>query len=192
MNFLTMYFQSIKAGMFIVMGCIIYLLIPEPIIGALLFSLGLLSINLTSCTLFTGQVHKLIEHTPKRKIYELINIWLGNMSGVIFTALFILFCRNYTLIEKIDALSFVKISIPYNILFFNAVICGILMTMATRKDTPKYVTIGCVWAFVYAGFNHCIADALYFFFQGDIIRLLIVTLGNFIGGLIPVIGIGSD
>lgn len=54
MSFLAMYFQSIKAGMFIAIGCIIYLLIPEPIIGALFFSLGLLSIGLTSCTLFTG------------------------------------------------------------------------------------------------------------------------------------------
>lgn len=181
-----MWIKAIKAGIFIGVGCILYLLIPNPAIGALLFSLGLLSVGLTNSLLYTGQVHKLIEHTPQRSGLDLLKIWIGNMIGI---GLMIGLAQlNPAVADKIKEVGAIKSAIPTLPLLCNSIVCGLLMTMATRANTPKYVTIGCVWAFVYAGLNHCIADAFYLLGRFDIIQLLLVTLGNTIGGLIPVIG----
>lgn len=59
--------RSIQAGAFIALGCILYLLAPNPIVGAALFSIGLISVRLTKSYLFTGQVQKIV--SGKRKIW---------------------------------------------------------------------------------------------------------------------------
>ena len=68
--------QSIRAGVLIALGCVLYLLAPNPIVGAILFSFGLLSIRLTQSYLYTGQVHKLIEND--REWWQMLWIWAGN------------------------------------------------------------------------------------------------------------------
>lgn len=66
-----MFISSMRAGMFIALGCLLYLHIADKTLAAFLFSLGLLSVGLTGSLLYTGQVHKLVEHTPRRTVREL-------------------------------------------------------------------------------------------------------------------------
>jgi formate/nitrite transporter FocA (FNT family) len=69
------------------------------------------------------------------------------------------------------------------------------MTLATRKNTPKLVTVLCVFAFVVCGLNHCIADFFYLMLVVDtdiLFPMVIIIIGNTIGGLLPSIGIGSS
>jgi formate/nitrite transporter FocA (FNT family) len=47
--------KSILAGIFIGIGCCLYLSIPDKLIGALCFSLGLLGIRIFQLNLFTGK-----------------------------------------------------------------------------------------------------------------------------------------
>ena len=79
--------QSVRAGAFIALGCILYLLAPNPVVGAFLFSLGLLSVRLTQSYLFTGQVHKVIE--GDRKWWQLPLMWIANLIGVLLVIVFI-------------------------------------------------------------------------------------------------------
>lgn len=185
--------QSIRAGAFIALGCILYLLAPNPIVGAILFSLGLLSVRLTQSYLFTGQVHQLVE--GDRKWWQLPWIWAGNLVGVALVLLFIPLLGDMSnLLSDAQCMGVDKLSIDYMELWVRSMCCGALMTMATRKDTPMWITSGCVVGFILSGFNHCIADAFYFFASGESIwvwlpSLLVITAGNIVGGLLPVLGI---
>ena len=179
--------KSIRAGMFIALGCIIYLSAPSVLIGAILFSLGLLCIGLTESYLYTGQIHKLIE--DDRKPMDLLWIFLGNLMGVALMAIPAIHLSDIGASARLVAIT--KMSQPMIITFIQSIWCGMLMTMATRKDTPKYITIGCVTAFVLGGFNHSIADMFYYFAYGNVWltvpRLLCTAIGNLIGGLLPVL-----
>ena len=44
------------AGMAIALGCCLYLLAPNPTIGAVLFSCGLLCVRIYKLNLFTGKI----------------------------------------------------------------------------------------------------------------------------------------
>ena len=60
------------------------------------------------------------------------------------------------------------------------------MTIATYKETPLYVSILCVVAFLAAGFNPCVAASYYLLMIcGDARawgKFVMVVLGNLIGG----------
>lgn len=185
-----MLISSARAGMFIALGCLIYLHIADKTVAAFLFSLGLLSVGLTGSLLYTGQVHKLLEHTPRRTVRELPLIWLGNIAGV-FATFAVAVALNPQIGESALALAEKKLAAAPQVVLLQAVLCGMLMTMATRVGSPKVVTIGCVAAFILAGFNHCIADSFYFAscLPRSIPYLLLITAGNTLGGLLPVWGL---
>ena len=185
--------QSIRAGVLIALGCILYLLASNPIVGAILFSFGLLSIRLTQSYLYTGQVHKLIEND--REWWQMLWIWAGNLIGVALVLVCISLLGDTTnLLNDASLIEMKKLNMPYIELLVRSIFCGILMTIAAQKDTPLWITSGCVVAFVLSEFNHCIADAFYFWSSRESIlvwlpALLIITIGNTIGGLLPVLGI---
>ncbi len=187
---ISSFISSMRAGMFIALGCLLYLHIADKTIAAFLFSLGLLSVGLTGSLLYTGQVHKLVEPTPRRRARELPVIWAGNIAGVLIT-FFVAVLLSPQVWEGALAMAQKKLAVPPQTVFLQAVLCGILMTMATRVSSPKYVTIGCVAAFILAGFNHCIADSFYFAscLPESIPYLLLITAGNTVGGLLPVLGL---
>ena len=61
--------------------------------------------------------------------------------------------------------------------------CGMLMSLATCPDSPLWMCLICIPAFILAGFNHCIADAYYAIAGGHIGFGFIATIiGNIIGG----------
>ena len=62
--------------------------------------------------------------------------------------------------------------------------CGMLMSLATYKETPLWITVLAVATFILAGFNHCIAD-FYYMLAGTKLswNLLMTILGNIIGGI---------
>ena len=185
--------QSIRAGVLIALGCVLYLLAPNPIAGAILFSFGLLSIRLTQSYLYTGQVYKLIEND--REWLQILWIWAGNLIGVALVLVCISLLGDATnLLNDASLIGMKKLNMPYMELLVRSIFCGILMTIAAQKDTPLWITSGCVVAFILSGFNHCIADAFYFWLSRESILvqlpvLLIITIGNTIGGLLPVLGI---
>ena len=60
-----------------------------------------------------------------------------------------------------------------------------LMSLATYKESPLWMCLICVPAFILGGFNHCIADAYYALAGGAIGASFIATiLGNIVGGVL--------
>lgn len=178
---------SVQAGIFITLCNIIYLLAPNAIVGACLFSLGLLMVIETKSELFTGMIHR--TYNKEVSIWKLVQVFLGNLLGALLICLLVT-DTNIIDINLIISRAETKIlASPYES-YVRALFCGFLMTMATQKDTPKIITIGCVVAFVLSNFNHCIADIMYIFFSTElllyrILYLVFVVIGNITGGILP-------
>ena len=73
--------KSIMAGMAIALGCCLYLLAPNPIIGAVLFSCGLLCVRIYGLNLFTGKIQYIVTEKYKSTFYPFVLV--GNFIGVI-------------------------------------------------------------------------------------------------------------
>ena len=175
-----MFKKAILAGMCIGISSLLYLNISNKIIGAFLFSLGLITIMLFQYKLYTGVVGY-TETT--RDIKNDIIIFIGNLIG---TLPFVLFYKS-------DFILFWENKISNNLLlvFCNAFICGILIYIAVEsyKRTNKFlITILCIATFILCGAEHSIADLAYMFLARNfswynILFITVVALGNAAGAI---------
>lgn len=180
---------GILAGMMIGLGSIAYLSIPNHIIGALLFSLGLLIIVILNFTLFTGKVGN--TKLDKKGIIYLLYVLFQNVIGIGMMV-------GLALVAKLpissNELMLVKLTMPTPILFSRGIGCGMLMYLAVNsyKDSKNPLCIIMpVMLFILVGFEHCIADVFYlmlydatklFTLQG--LRFIVpIILGNSIGSI---------
>ena len=151
----------IVAGFLIGLSAVIYLMTGK----AYLFAIGLITIIGLRQKLYTGKVGLLIER--KIKWQEVIEILIWNFMGVgivwlLSTGLSQVIAEKRAGIVALRGDSIVKT-------FIGSIFCGILMWIATigasrieNKVVSSLLTIGCVMAFVLAGFPHSIADSFYF------------------------------
>ena len=167
------------AGMAIALGCCLYLLAPNPIIGAVLFSCGLLSVRIYKLHLFTGKI-QFMTTTEYSLVYYII-ILLANLIGVAF-----MWWLTRGLVYYAAApIAAAKAVQPFQLAFIKALGCGMLMSLATYSESPLWMCLICVPAFILAGFNHCIADAYYAMAGGAVGWSFAATiLGNICGGIL--------
>ena len=171
--------KSIMAGIAIALGCCLYLLAPNPIVGAVLFSCGLLCVRIYKLNLFTGKMQYMV--TDKYKITYYPLVLLCNFIGVLIVA-----ALTFELTSKAAApVALAKANQSFLIACFKGIGCGMLMSLATCEDSPLWMCLLCVPAFILAGFNHCVADAYYAIAGWNIGTGFIATIiGNIIGGAI--------
>lgn len=186
------YLKSIYAGALIALGCTVYLSVENHIIGSLLFSLGLYTIILFNLNLFTGKIGYFSKYCSSIKnvfigIYDMFSIWLGNFIG----------CCIMTLMIKLSRLNvytdnfLVKNNDNWYSLLILGIFCGALMYIAVegyKIVKNPLIVIMPVMVFILCGFEHCVADMAYFFYNNDfkinsIITIIIITLGNTIGAV---------
>lgn len=178
---------SILAGFSIGIACILFLTAPNPIIGAVLFGIGLLNIRLMKYKLFTGTIQKIVINDCN--ILTLLSIFILNAIGITWAS----FCGLAIdgLFDKAKLIAQAKISMPYIELLIRALVCGYLMTIATRPSTPLWMTLLCVFAFVYTGMCHCIADIFYYSMLNSpsacLLPLGITVAGNTVGGILAAV-----
>lgn len=123
--------SAFAAGVLIGLSAAIYQSCDNKIIGAFLFSIGLLTICHCKLHLFTGKVGS------SNDIALLCDVITGNACGV-------LFMRGLWMLN--------------GHIFILAVFCGMLMQIAvTVYEKMPYVTIMCVGAFILSGFIHSVA-----------------------------------
>lgn len=188
---LAEFMKCIFSGMFIAMASQMYVNLNGGLVGAMVFSCGLLLVLNTKCPLFTGKVG-FLEFNDKvdnvaNAIWGLILILMGNLIGC---------CAidNLTKVntEFSNTLILNKLSIPLNITFINAVLCGILIYIAVlmHHKNKDYMVIVCVMTFILIGAEHCIADWSYFLFSDcplnkfEVLRfMMVVILGNSLGSI---------
>lgn len=183
---------SIVAGMMIAIGGTIYLTLSG-LEGALLFSMGLLTILCLKLELFTGKAGLLA--TREIKPGKLFEIWLGNFLGSwIFAFLLILTPKGIDLAMRASEIVAIRVANGFFVNFIYGIMCGMLMFIAVKtwqftNGNPFYAMMP-VGIFILCGFNHCIADMFYLHMGCmdlfDYQILIPTTLGNLLGcNIIP-------
>lgn len=178
--------KSIYAGLMIGIGGIIYLSLNNPIIGAFLFSFGLLTIIIQQFNLFTGKIGFI---KTKEQLFEIPIIILGNFIG---TFIMSVMARIANLPISADIICFNKLNNNIFNVFILAIFCGIMMYLAVdnyNKSKNIICIILPVVIFILAGFEHSIANMFYFSLAGvwnikAFYYIIIMICGNAFGALI--------
>ena len=207
-QFVSYLSDSILAGLMIGVGGAVSLSSDNRYVGAVLFSLGLLTIVHFKLGLYTGKVGNIVRNGAKF-IPEVLVTLLGNAIGTFISAMLLKMTRIApALVEKVSATVETKTSDSVLSMFVLGIFCGMLMFIAVdgfRKNrevsdsTAGYMfVVFPVVVFIICGFNHCIADMFYIFLSGaysvsSLIYLAVVILGNAAGGmLIPAVKLLSE
>lgn len=121
---------SIVAGMMIAIGGIIYLTLSG-LEGALLFSMGLLTILCLKLELFTGKAGLLA--TREIKLGKLFEIWVGNFLGSWMMAfLLIMTPKGVELANKASEIIAIRLANGFFVNLIYGIVCGMLMFMAVK------------------------------------------------------------
>ncbi len=184
--------KGFMAGLMIAVGGTAYLSCENRVVGALLFTLGLITICNMGYLLITGKVCYALENGPEYTI-KLLLITAGNFAACVLYGAAI---QQYLpqLAQKAQELCQGKLLQAGGQSFFLGVMCGILMYVAVetyrrQEGLSRYIGIvTCVPGFILCGFEHSVADAVYLGMaglpEGSIRFLLIVLAGNAAGGLL--------
>lgn len=155
-NYLNFISKSALAGILIALAGAIYLNSPNKIIGALLFSVGLISVILTESNLYTGKIGYVHDRsTCVDAVFMLtVNLVSAFLVGLVYRGSF----------GATSAMNS-RLTQTWYQLLLNGIGCGALIYLAVdlyKKTKSLIPVILGVMAFILAGFEHCIADAFYY------------------------------
>jgi len=187
--------SAILAGVCIGIGGVVFLSLEDKVLGALFFTIGLFVICTMKFHLFTGKICYVFKN-DKSYALQLPIIWIGNLIGTNLVARLVSFTRIVGIAEKATNMCNTKLSDSYASLFVLGILCNMLIYIAVEgyanilHDVGKYLSLFFgVAVFILCGFEHCVADMFYFSMadmlgtDGVFIRLLVITLGNAVGGV---------
>lgn len=198
---ISVFIKGLLAGFAISLGGFIFIMtkkyLDNHILASYLFATGLILVCNFGYFLYTGKVCYLFDELKKKEkpnyIVQLIIGYLGNVLGAFLVA-FVL--KNILVIpELVEGMINARVVDSWYGLILKGALCGILIYLAvegfknSKTDIGKYVVLVlCVGAFIICGFEHSIADAFYFGLGDNLLStipaLLLITLGNTIGGLL--------
>lgn len=178
---------SIYAGLMIGIGGYVYLSVDSKIIGAFIFSFGLLTIVTQKFYLYTGKVGFV---KNRNDILNIPIIIVGNSVGTYIMSL--VYRITHTDFTQINDIWLNKINkSTYEVLILS-IMCGILMYLAIdnyNKNRNIIFIIMPVMVFILSGFEHSIANMFYYFSSDyrnieSAIYLLTNIFGNGVGAII--------
>jgi len=201
MKKLFLFLYSIMGGLLIGIGAIAFLSIENKVVGAIFFSLGLFTIVTNGYNLFTGKVSYIFEREPAYLI-DVVLIWLGNFVGTFICGSLVRATRvGPALAERAVVMTETKLGDSLLSIFILAIFCNILIVVAVESYTRnphefgKYLgLVMAIAAFIICGYEHVVANMAYFTIAGAWdnsvgagniwVYLLVMTLGNAVGGVI--------
>lgn len=169
------------------------------LIGAALFTIGIYAIIIYEMRLFTGMVSS-IPNMGWKNSWQLGVCFIGNTVGVAIIAALVYFTPLADMvIPQAKALATAKLSADNWAIssLASSILCGLLITLsvwsvnhATKKNLST--TLGVLFpiaVFAFCGFDHSVANMLYFIFLGKISwkivgYCLLCIIGNILGGII--------
>lgn len=174
--------RSVAAGAMIGFGCIVFLMSPNRIVGAVLFSFGLLTIVCRGLSLYTGKVG----YCRTFGWADLAVTLAGNFVGTFATARLFALTRHTC---EIDPVVGPKLADGTPGFFLLSVACGAMMFLAVdsyRKSKSWLFVILPVVIFILSGFEHSIANMFYLSYAdawgSDAVRITLVAVaGNAVG-----------
>ncbi len=169
------------------------------ILGGLLFSLGMYAIISFDMKLFTGMVAAI----PKMGIkntWKLPVCFICNALGVALVAVLLTFSPIYAEVH-LEASNLIGGKLHADNWALNSlcsgILCGILITMSIWASHYAPVkglstTVGVILpivVFAFCGFDHSVANMLYFYFLGEVSwhvvgYIVLSIIGNAIGGVL--------
>lgn len=180
--------SSVLAGICISMGCMAFINVGG-IIGAVLFTFGLLTVVHYKLKLYTGTAGFF---SNRKEFLELPIILFGNIVGCAVMALM----AHITLPSMVAGAGVIlakRLSLSYISCLFLSALCGFIMTTAVNfgREHKFLPLLYGVPLFIMCGFLHSIADAFYYLASPVpllmanvphiLIMYLILVIGNFIG-----------
>lgn len=176
-KYLKTFALALCAGICIGIGGTVYLMCTSKLLGAMLFSVGLLTILVFKLKLFTGMTGYILEEQNKLNyILHLFVTWLGNFVGTFLVGFMLLNTRlSDNLVLVAETIAQTKLNDSWYSLIILGIFCGMLMFIGVdsfKKLQEKnnfgsiLMPIICVATFILAGFEHCIADMFYFMLAG--------------------------
>lgn len=194
-EFLSDLIKGIFAGIMIGIGGVVFIALENKIVGSFLFSLGLLTICIKGYNLYTGKIGYIVFEKINYLLLLLATL-IGNFIGTNVVGVLIRNTRFDSYIEVANNLAKVKLGDSLASIFILSVFCGILMFLAVDsfkkgKDIySKYIPIHlCVMVFILCGFEHCVANMVYFSIAGIyslkmFLYLFVMVLGNSVGSIV--------
>ena len=173
------------------------------LVGATLFSLGIYAIVTYGMKLFTGMVAD-IPKMGMKNMWRLPLCFFGNIIGVAIVAVLVYNSSLATLVvPQGKATIAARLAVENWAIksFCSAILCGWLITLSVwaSKYAPKknlsasIEVLFPVVVFAFCGFDHSVANMLYFYFAGEISfhvlgYIACSILGNIVGGvLLPLV-----
>lgn len=203
-EFAVFFLMAICAGAIIGIGGASSLLanallgVEGRILGATLFSLGIYAILVFEMRLFTGMIAD-IPTLGVKNWWRLAVCFLGNILGVALAAFL---AYNSPIGEKIVEQGATLIQDKLNAdnwafkALCSAMLCGALITISVKsvQFAPKKgvsATVGVIFpviVFAFCGFDHSVANMMYFYYLGEcswrvVGYVLLSVLGNILGGV---------
>lgn len=200
-TYLYILLSSIISGALIAIGATSYLVLLDQgkyafkIIGSFTFGLGLFTIIHLKTWLYTGKVGYILENKP---IYllKLLVCFLGNAFGAFITAYMISLGNNNALKDISTSLIEAKLEMKWYQVLTMSIMCGIMIYIAVKghqEATSIFTkTIFCFLAvsiFILCGFEHSVANIVYFTFHHSfnlksLLYVIIMIIGNGIGSIL--------
>ena len=205
-KYLSIFLYALLAGICIGLGGTVFLRLKDAftagnVVGAILFGIGLFTICTRGYNLFTGKACYIFDNKPDY-LLTLLVIWVGNLLGCMFLG----GIENLTGIcgtesgINVTAAGMVagKMSASYLSLFILGFICNIFIYIAVNgyaknpHEVGKYLALFLgVCVFILCGTEHSVADMYYWAVSGtlysqfgqSILRIIIISLGNVVGGV---------
>ncbi|MBO5686842.1 MAG: formate/nitrite transporter family protein [Alistipes sp.] len=173
---------AILAGIMIGFGGVIYLMCANKMVGALLFSFGLLTIVCQGFALYTGRVGYFREYGWA----SILTTIVGNFFGTWIVARGFALTRHTVDIAAVVAPKLADSSLS---VFLLSIGCGAMMYLAVdsfRKSKSWLFVVMPIVIFILSGFEHSIANMFYLSLAGewgvDALRITAIALvGNAVG-----------
>lgn len=187
--------KAIMAGVFIGLAGLIYLSVADKVLGAILFSFGLLMVVTKGYYLYTGKVGYLLPY-EKGYIMILAKTILGNLLGIGIVGILFRFSGQDALMNQAMDLVSIKLANTWYETLILSIFCGMMMYVgvqgykAMKLDGMKILIVMlAVTIFILAKFEHSIANMLYLFVGWAwslkaIVYLILWVIGNAIGAVL--------
>lgn len=162
--------KGLLAGLCISLGGSVFLACEERAVGAVFFSVALLSICMFDFSLYTGKVGALVGNHTKQATAELFLGLLGNLLGCLLFGSMLRLARP-DLGYLAEYLCSVKLEQTVLQALLRAFFCGVLMYIAVWVYREKHSCIGillCIPTFILSGFEHSVANMFYFSAAGSL------------------------
>lgn len=184
-KFVDCFLNSVLAGIMISIGGVAFLKSDNRYIGALLFTVGLISVLYYRMNLYTGKVGYIFQNNVSYAV-SLLYIILGNAVGCLIIAM------SFGPIGSVADICSAKLDKGALRVIVDSALCGLLVFISVDSYKVKNTVVGvlvCIPAFIICGFEHSVADMFYLFnariYTADsFVFLAEVIIGNALGCLL--------